>query len=51
MPRICYRNLKRYKYQLMEDYTIQIEINPASNIGNTDFIFLTPTGQLTIKKH
>ena len=46
---VCYRKLVRYKYQLMEQYTIQVEIHPAEDIV-MDFLGLTTGGQLTIKK-
>ncbi len=46
----CYRELHRYKYQLTDDYTIQINIKPAQNI-ELKFLSLSPEGLLTIRKH
>jgi len=37
-----------YKYQLLNTYTISIPIHGVS--AHTDYISLTPTGELTIKK-
>ena len=47
-PRVCYRKLTHYKYQLMQDYPIRIEIKVEENI-ETDFIVLATDGQLTAK--
>jgi len=38
-----------YKYQLAEDFTVQTDIKPATDI-NTFFISLTRTGILTIRR-
>ncbi|MBI4191956.1 MAG: DUF1353 domain-containing protein [Betaproteobacteria bacterium] len=38
-----------YKYQLKENYVIQIEIRPASDI-DTEYLALTNAGTLTVKK-
>lgn len=46
--KIHYRKLRHYKYQIMQDYTIQIGVTPNEEIV-TDFIILTTTGKLTIK--
>ena len=46
----CYRKLHRYKYQLKEDYEIQIDIKPAEDI-NFEYLSLSSEGLLTIKKH
>ncbi len=46
----CYRKLHRYKYQLMDDYTIQIDIKPVQNI-EFQFLSLSSKGLLTVKKH
>jgi len=46
----CYRKLHRYKYQLMDDYTIQIDIKPSQNI-EFHFLSLSSEGLLTMKKH
>ncbi len=42
----CYRKLRKYKYQLTEDYTIGIAIE-GHNV-DTGFIRLTPSGELTV---
>ncbi len=46
----CYRKLHRYKYQLMDDYIIQIDIEPVQNI-ELKFLSLSSEGALTIKKY
>ena len=46
----CYRKLHRYKYQLMDDYSIQIDIKPVQNIEFT-FVSLSSEGLLTLRKH
>jgi len=46
----CYRKLHRYKYQLMDDYTIQTDIKPTQNI-EFQFLSLSSEGLLTIRKH
>lgn len=43
-----YRNLKHYKYQLVSDYVIAIDIKPRDNV-RTKFIDLDTQGALTIK--
>ena len=43
-----YRNLKNYKYQLVSDYAIAIDIKPGNNV-RTRFIDLDTQGLLTIK--
>lgn len=43
-----YRNLKHYKYQLVSDYVIAIDIKPRDNV-RTSFIDLDTQGTLTIK--
>lgn len=47
MNRIAYKD--GYKYQLVEEYVVDIPLTPASDI-NTDYIALTHTGTLTIKR-
>ncbi len=47
--RECIAYKDGYKYQLKEDYVIDIRIRPDSPI-DTDYLFLTLEGQLTIKK-
>ena len=50
MAKACYRKLKKYKYQLMDDYIIQIDIRPIQNI-ELKFLSLSSEGSLTIKKY
>lgn len=45
----CYRELRHYKYQLVQDYTVAIPIVPENDI-DTDFIRLTTSGDLTVKR-
>ncbi len=47
---ITYRSLTSYKYQLTEDYTVQIEIQPEADI-TTQYIDLKADGLLTVKKN
>ena len=46
MKQIRYRS--GYKYQLVEEYTVSVEIHPNARI-DTDYIALDPDGLLTIK--
>ena len=48
--KISYRD--SYKYQLAEDYTIEVSVRPADQNENTDtkFIAITTDGSLTIKQ-
>ena len=46
----CYRKLHGYKYQLMDDYTVQIDIKPAQNI-EFKFVSLSAEGALTSRKY
>ena len=48
----CYRELHRYKYQLMKDYTIQTDLKPERKIRDklTEFLSLSPEGVLFIGK-
>lgn len=46
----CYRNLKKYKYQLTKDYTVDVPIKPNRDI-KTQFIDLAQGGIFTIKKN
>jgi len=49
--RICYRELKKYKYQLMVVYTHSTDLQIDKDIGTIDdFVSLTKTGDLTLKK-
>lgn len=50
MEAITYRNLKNYKYQLMEAYSLSIDIFPAAPVS-TLYIDLSVEGLLTIKKN
>jgi hypothetical protein len=49
MIKACYRELHRYKYQLMDDYSIQINIKPAQDI-ECRFLSLSSDGVLTMRK-
>ena len=49
MAKACYRELKKYKYQLMDDYFMQIDIEPSQNI-DFKFLSLSTDGVLTIRK-
>ena len=49
MTKACYRKLQKYKYQLMDDYIIQIDIKPIQNI-EFKFLSLSSEGVLTIRK-
>ena len=51
MCRIGYRKLKRYKYRLMENYTMPVDMKPDNDIVVTDFVILTTAGELTVNKH
>jgi hypothetical protein len=46
---IHYRKLKEYKYQLMENYEIEISMSASTDI-KSDFIKLSKDGDLTISK-
>jgi hypothetical protein len=52
MERACYRKLTSYKYQVMEDYIIQIDLKPLKQIRPkvAKFVSLSQNGLLTIKK-
>lgn len=50
MKNACYRKLHRYKYQLMEDYTINIDIKPFENL-EFNFLSLSSEGLLTMRKY
>jgi len=47
-PKACYRKLKKYKYQLMQDYAVLTTIKPAEDI-KTSFVDLAHDGTLLIK--
>ena len=48
MNKACYRKLRRYKYQLLEPYVLQIGIR--GNDIDTPYLKLRPDGLLKIKK-
>ena len=50
MDRACWRDLRRYKYQLTNNYTITIPITPDSDI-QAGFVTLTSGGALNIRQH
>lgn len=50
MPQACYRELRAYKYQLVDDYEIQVNITPPRDLI-FKFIVLTSQGKLYIKKN
>jgi Protein of unknown function (DUF1353) len=45
----CYRKLRKYEYQLMNDYAIQIDIKPIQDIEFT-YLSLSSSGLLKMKK-
>lgn len=49
ISRTCYRKLKKYKYQLMEDVSITIKKNIAKHPVQNRFIELDMAGHLVIK--
>ena len=49
MEKACYRKLRKYEYQLMDDYVLQIDIKPDHDI-NFSFLSLSADGWLTIRK-
>jgi len=40
MDKACYRKLKRYKYQLMDEYSIQIDIKPVKILSSSFYLYL-----------
>lgn len=46
---ICYRALRAYKYQSMEDYTVKIDIKPEKDIL-FKYMSLSTEGLLTVKQ-
>ena len=52
MTKVCYRKLTKYKYQLMDDYTIQTDIKPVKDIEPklAKFLSFSSDGVLTIRK-
>ncbi|MGD0353462.1 MAG: hypothetical protein ABSB38_08230 [Dehalococcoidia bacterium] len=53
MSKVCYRNLTSYKYQVMKDYTIKIDLKPLKAIRRklAKFLSLSPQGILSINKY
>ena len=49
MAKVCYRELRKYKYQLMEDYAIQTDIKPQGDV-DFKFVSLSSDGLLTVRK-
>jgi hypothetical protein len=49
--KISYRNIQKYKYQLMMDYKDKIAIKNLQQNISTKFIDLTTDGDLTIRNH
>ena len=47
--RVWYKKRRRYKYSLAEDFPLQLELRPETEIV-TPFIVLTTDGLLTINK-
>ena len=50
MSQACYRRLRKYKYQLMDDYVIQTNIRPGQD-KDFKFLSLSSAGVLTIRKY
>ena len=50
MAKACWRSLRNYKYQLMDEYIIQIDIKPAQDI-KFKFLSLSSEGILTMRKY
>lgn len=50
MSPICYRFLHHYKYQLMQDYELQIDIKPEKDIETSEFFSLSKDGLLKINR-
>ncbi len=46
----CYRKLKHYKYQLVQNYTLVTALGREEDL-DTRFIALTVAGNLTVKQH
>jgi len=53
MAKVRYRNLTSYKYQVMHDYTIQIDLKPFKRVRPkvARFLSFSPKGLLTIKMY
>lgn len=51
VSRICYRNLDRYKYQLMEEYRYETGLSlPQTASTQDDYVVLEQGGTLCVKK-
>ncbi len=50
MAKICYRKMPVYKYQIIEEYQVQIDVKPKTDII-TPFIRLNSEGLLIISAH
>jgi hypothetical protein len=48
MAKVCWRDLRSWKYQLLEDYLLDVSIRPAEAI-DTRFIDLDREGSMTIR--
>jgi hypothetical protein len=48
MSKITYRKLRKYKYQITDDYVLNISLKPDENI-TTSFIELNDVGKIKIK--
>jgi hypothetical protein len=48
--KVCYRKLRKYTYQLMEDYVVQIDIKPTQNL-EYKFVSLNTRGALTTRQY
>jgi hypothetical protein len=53
VAKACYRKLTGYKYQVMHDYRLKIDLMPLKAIRRelTRFLSLSPAGVLSIKKY
>lgn len=51
--KICYRKLHKYKYQLLEPYTIKTNLKPEKEIREevARYLTLSPDGVLSIGEH
>lgn len=49
MSRACYRKIDKYKYQLVNDYSVRIDVSKPEDIV-TPYISLDTYGDLTIRK-
>jgi len=52
MAKACYRKLTGYKYQVMKDYSMQLNLTPLKTIRRklAKFLSLSPHGVLFIRK-